>query len=87
MCSLKTYWFDGLLNEDDLQESIMEMYDVQFNILDKSGAVLGSLKSHKFLLSLLSPVLRKVFFHGPVEEEKGISVVEIKGILMKMEPL
>ena len=59
----------------DLLDSSSNLHDVEFKILDENSQELGTVRSHKFLLSLLSPVLKKMFS----SREEGFIVVEITG--------
>ena len=59
----------------DLLDSSSNLHGVEFKILDEISQELGTVKSHKFLLSLLSPVLKKMFS----SREEGFIVVEITG--------
>ena len=59
----------------DLLDSTSNLYDVDFKIIDENSQELGTVRSHKFLLSLLSPVLKKMFS----SREEGSIVVEITG--------
>ncbi|XP_023349255.1 putative leucine-rich repeat-containing protein DDB_G0290503 isoform X4 [Eurytemora carolleeae] len=59
----------------DLLDSTSNLHDVEFKIIDENFQELGTVRSHKFLLSLLSPVLKKMFS----SREEGSIVVEITG--------
>ena len=59
----------------DLRDPASNLYDVEFKIVDENSQELGTVRSHKFLLSLLSPVLKKMF----MSREEGSIVVEITG--------
>jgi len=59
----------------DLLDPASNLYDVEFKIIDKNSHELGIVRSHKFLLSLLSPVLKKMFSN----REEGFIVVELTG--------
>ena len=59
----------------DLLDSSSNLYDVEFKIIDENSQELGIVRSHKFLLSILSPVLKKIFS----SREEGSIVVEITG--------
>ena len=69
MINLKDFDFHDLL------DSSSNLHDVEFKIIDENSQELGTVRSHKFLLSLLSPVLKKMF----LSREKGSIVVEITG--------
>ena len=55
--------------------NIKDFCDVEFKILNENSQELGTVRYHKFLLSLLSPVLKKMFS----SREEGFIVVEITG--------
>ena len=59
----------------DLLDSSSNLYDVEFKIIDENSQELGIVRSHKFLLSLLSPVLKEMLS----SQEEGFIVVEIIG--------
>ena len=59
----------------DLLDSAYNLCDVEFKIIDNNSQELGTVRSHKFLLSLMSPVLKKMFS----SREEGSIVVEITG--------
>ena len=69
MINIKDFDFQGLL------DSSCNLYDVEFKIVDENSQELGTVRSHKFLLSLLSPVLKKMF----MSREEGSNVIEIIG--------
>ena len=69
MINIKDFDFQGLL------DPASNLYDVEFKIIDENSQKLGTVRSHKFLLSLLSPVLKKMFS----SREEGSIVVEITG--------
>ncbi|XP_023334358.1 uncharacterized protein LOC111705891 [Eurytemora carolleeae] len=69
MINIKDYDFQDLL------DPASNLDDVEFKIVDENSQELGTVRSHKFLLSLLSPVLKKMF----MSREKGFIVVEITG--------
>ena len=69
MINIKDYDFQDLL------DPASNLDDVEFKIVDENSQELGTVRSHKFLLSLLSPVLKKMF----MSREKGSIVVEISG--------
>jgi len=59
----------------DLLDSASNLYDVEFKIIDENSQELGTVRSQKYLLSILSPVLKKMFS----SREEGAIVVEITG--------
>ena len=65
MMNIKDYDFEDLL------DPASNLDDVEFKILDENSQELGTVRSHKFLLSLLSPVLKKMF----MSRENGSIVV------------
>ena len=69
MINIKDFDFQGLL------DPASNLYDVEFKIIDENSQELGTVRSHKFLLSLLSPVLKKMF----MSRDEGSIVVEITG--------
>ena len=69
MINIKDFDFQGLL------DSSCNLYDVEFKIVDENSQELGTVRSHKFLLSLLSPVLKKMF----MSREEESNVIEIIG--------
>ena len=70
MINIKDYDFQDLLDP-----AASNLDDVELKIIDENSQELGTVRSHKFLLSLLSPVLKKMF----MSREKGSIVVEITG--------
>ena len=76
MINLKDFDFQDLL-EFSLAPSTYTstLNDVEFKILDNANKILGTVKSHKLLLSLMSPVLKKVF----TSKEEGLVIIEITG--------
>ena len=60
----------------DLLDSASNLHDVEFKIIDENSQKLGTVRSHKFLLSLMSLVLKKMFS----SRKKGSNVVEITGL-------
>ena len=69
MINLKDFDFQDLL------DFASNLCDVEFKITDENSQELRTVRSHKFLLSLLSPVLKKMFSN----REEGSIVVEITG--------
>ena len=67
--NIKDFEFQDLLDPES------NLYDVEFKIIDENSQELGTVRSHKFLLSLLSPVLKKMF----MSRDEGSIVVEITG--------
>jgi len=83
--SLMNYKFEDLLErEDGWVPRTDPLFDIRFKILQDSGEIAGEVKAHKLLLSLVSPVFRKVFFNSEKSraetcKEEGLEKFEIKG--------
>ena len=69
MINIKDFDFQGLL------DSSSNLCDIEFKIIDENSRTQGTVRSHKFLLSLLSPVLKEMLS----SQEEGSIVVEIIG--------
>ena len=69
MINIKDFDFQGLL------DSSSNLCDIEFKIIDENSQTQGTVRSHKFLLSLLSPVLKEMLS----SQEEGFIVVEIIG--------
>ena len=76
MMNLKDFDFQDLLEFSSAPSTYAStLYDVEFRVLDYANKILGTVKSHKLLLSLMSPVLKKVF----TSKEEGLVILEITG--------
>ena len=70
MASLKDYDFNALLDDP------CDMFSIQLNVMSKEHQLLGTVKSHKLLLSLMSPVLQDMF----TSQEENWNVIEINAV-------
>ena len=76
MINLKDFDFQDLLEFSSAPSTYAStLFDVEFRLLDSANRILGTVKSHKLLLSLMSPVLKKVF----ASKEEGLVLIEITG--------
>ena len=75
MINLKDFDFQDLLEFSSAPSTYAStLFDVEFRLLDSANRILGTVKSHKLLLSLMSPVLKKVF-----DSKEGLVLIEITG--------
>ena len=70
MASLKDYDFNALLDDPS------DMFSIQLNVMSQEHQLLGTVKSHKLLLSLVSPVLQDMF----TSQEENWNVIEINAV-------
>ncbi|XP_023340132.1 uncharacterized protein LOC111710307 isoform X2 [Eurytemora carolleeae] len=70
MASLKDYDFNALLDDP------CDMFSIQLNVMSQEHQLLGTVKSHKLLLSLMSPVLQDMF----TSQEENWNVIEINAV-------
>lgn len=70
MASLKDCDFEALLDDPT------GIFSIQLNVMSKEHQLLGTVKSHKLLLSLMSPVLREML----TSQEENCNVIEINEV-------
>ena len=63
----------------DLPDPASNIHDVEFKIVDENSQEQGIVRFHKFLLFILSPVLKKMFMN----REEGSIVVEITSLVSR----
>jgi BTB/POZ domain len=81
MSSLPNFDFSKLLDHESPESLGVKLHDVEFILFNNTGEVEGTMKAHKFVLSLVSEVFREQFygtFPDKAKQENAITQIEIK---------